>query len=138
VDPLPGRSLDPRRPRPRRRRPGGSRRLGPGDQGRGVNDQTVKAGQPLFYVDRERYALALRQADANVAAARAALGQARRELVRNRASGELVAAESTEQSASKVEQADAALAQADAARDVASLNLARTVVTPPPTASCRT
>jgi multidrug resistance efflux pump len=48
------------------------------------NDQTVKAGQPLFYVDRERYALALRQADANVAAARATLSQARRELVRNR------------------------------------------------------
>jgi len=96
-----------------------------------VNDQTVKAGQPLFYVDRERYALALRQADANVAAARATLAQARRELVRNRALGELVAAESTEQSASKVEQAQAALAQADAARDVAKLNLERTVVYAP-------
>ena len=96
-----------------------------------VNDQTVKAGQPLFYVDRERYALALRQADANVAAARATLSQARRELVRNRALGELVAAESTEQSASKVEQADAALAQAAAARDVARLNLDRTVVHAP-------
>jgi multidrug resistance efflux pump len=96
-----------------------------------INDQTVKAGQPLFYVDRERYALALRQADANVAAARATLAQARRELVRNRALGELIAAESTEQSASKVEQADAALAQADAARDVAKLNLERTVVYAP-------
>jgi RND family efflux transporter MFP subunit len=96
-----------------------------------VNDQTVKAGQPLFYVDRERYALALRQADANVAAARATLAQARRELVRNRALGDLVAAESTEQSASKVEQADAALAQAAAARDVAKLNLERTVVYAP-------
>ena len=96
-----------------------------------VNDQTVKAGQPLFHVDRERYSLALRQADANVAAARATLSQARRELVRNRALGELVAAESTEQSASKVEQADAALAQADAARDVAKLNLERTVVYAP-------
>jgi len=96
-----------------------------------VNDQTVKAGQPLFYVDRERYALALRQADANVAAARATLAQARRELVRNRTLGELVAAESTEQSASKVEQAQAALAQADAARDVARLNLERTVVYAP-------
>jgi multidrug resistance efflux pump len=96
-----------------------------------TNDQTVKAGQPLFYVDRERYALALRQADANVAAARATLSQARRELVRNRALGELVAAESTEQSASKVEQAAAALAQADAARDVARLNLDRTVILAP-------
>jgi multidrug resistance efflux pump len=96
-----------------------------------VNDQTVKAGQPLFHVDRERYALALRQADANVAAAKATLSQARRELVRNRTLGELVAAESTEQSASKVEQADAALAQALAARDVAKLNLDRTVVYAP-------
>ena len=96
-----------------------------------VNDQTVKAGEPLFYVDRERYALAMRQADANVAAARATLAQARRELLRNRALGELVAAESTEQSAAKVEQADAALAQADAARDVAKLNLDRTVVYAP-------
>jgi multidrug resistance efflux pump len=96
-----------------------------------VNDQTVKAGQPLFYVDRERYALAWRQADANVAAAKATLAQARRELVRNRALGELVAAESTEQSASKVEQADAALAQALAARDIAKLNLDRTVVHAP-------
>jgi RND family efflux transporter MFP subunit len=96
-----------------------------------VNDQTVKAGQPLFHVDRERYALALRQADANVAAARATLGQARRELVRNRTLGELVAAESTEQSAAKVEQADAALAQANAARDVARLNLDRTVIYAP-------
>lgn len=96
-----------------------------------TNDQTVKAGQPLFHVDRERYALALRQADANVAAQRAALSQARRELVRNRALGELVAAEATEQTASKVELADAALAQALAARDVADLNLERTVVYAP-------
>jgi len=96
-----------------------------------TNDQTVKAGQPLFYVDRERYALALRQADANVAAARATLAQARRELVRNRALGELVAAESTEQSQAKVEQAAAALAQAGAARDVAKLNLDRTVILAP-------
>ena len=66
-----------------------------------------------------------------VAAAKATLAQARRELLRNRALGELVAAESTEQSASKVEQADAALAQADAARDVAKLNLERTVVYAP-------
>jgi multidrug resistance efflux pump len=96
-----------------------------------TNDQTVRAGQPLFYVDRERYALALRQADANVAAQRAALSQARRELVRNRALGELVAAEATEQTASRVELADAALAQALAARDVARLNLERTVVHAP-------
>ena len=96
-----------------------------------INDQTVKAGQPLFYVDRERYALALRQADALVAAQRAALAQARRELSRNRTLGDLVAGEITEQSQSKVELSQAALSQALAARDVAALNLERTVVAAP-------
>lgn len=96
-----------------------------------VNDQTVKAGQPLFYVDRERYALALRQADALVAAQRAALAQARREFSRNRTLGDLVAGEITEQSQSKVELSQAALSQALAARDVAALNLERTVVAAP-------
>ncbi|ADG11588.1 efflux RND transporter periplasmic adaptor subunit [Caulobacter segnis] len=96
-----------------------------------ANDEAVKAGQPLFYVDRERYALALRQADAAVEAQRASLIQARRELSRNRALGDLVAAEVTEQSQSKVEQVQAALAQAVASRDVAALNLKRTEVLAP-------
>ncbi|WP_062098065.1 efflux RND transporter periplasmic adaptor subunit [Caulobacter sp. CCH5-E12] len=96
-----------------------------------ANDQTVKAGQPLFYVDRERYALALRQADAAVEAQRATLAQARRELDRNRKLGDLVAVEVTEQSRSRVEQADAALVQAVATRDIAALNLKRTIVTAP-------
>jgi multidrug resistance efflux pump len=95
-----------------------------------ANDQPVKAGQPLFYVDRERYALAERQAEAAVRSARGP-AQARRELARNRILGDLVAGEVTEQSLSKVELADAGLAQAVAARDVAALNLARTVVTAP-------
>lgn len=96
-----------------------------------VNDQTVKAGQPLFYIDRARYVLAMRQAQANVAAQRAALNQARRELARNRALGDLVALETFEQSQSRVEQAEAALDQAQAALDVAALNLERTVVLAP-------
>lgn len=96
-----------------------------------VNDQTVKAGQPLFYVDRDRYALALRQADAAVAAQKAQLAQARRELARNRVLGDLVAGEITEQSLAKVEQGQAALAQAVAARDLAALNLERTLVVAP-------
>jgi multidrug resistance efflux pump len=96
-----------------------------------VNDQTVKAGQPLFYVDRDRYALALRQADAVVASQKAQLAQARRELARNRVLGDLVAGEITEQSLAKVEQGQAALAQAVAARDLAALNLSRTLVVAP-------
>ena len=96
-----------------------------------VNDQAVKRGQPLFYVDRERYAVALRQADAAVAGARTALAEARREAQRDAGLGELVAQESADQSRSKADQAAAALSQAQAARDMAALNLSRTVVTAP-------
>jgi RND family efflux transporter MFP subunit len=96
-----------------------------------TNDQPVKRGQTLFVVDRDRYALALRQADAGVAAQSASLAQARREAARNAGLGDLVAAETTEQSRSKVEQAAAALAQAVAARDLATLNLRRTVIVAP-------
>lgn len=96
-----------------------------------ANDQPVKAGQPLFWVDRDRYALALRQANAAVSVQTAQLAQARRELARNRLLGELVAGEVTEQSLAKVEQGQAALAQALAARDLAALNLERTLVKAP-------
>jgi multidrug resistance efflux pump len=96
-----------------------------------THDQAVRRGQPLFVVDRERYALALRQAQATVAAQQATLAQARRETARNRGLGDLVAAEVTEQSQARVDQGAAALAQAIAARDVAALNLQRTLVTAP-------
>ncbi|MGL1143241.1 biotin/lipoyl-binding protein, partial [Vibrio parahaemolyticus] len=39
-----------------------------------VNDQTVKRGQLLFTIDRERYELALRQADAAIVTAQAVIG----------------------------------------------------------------
>lgn len=94
-------------------------------------DATIRRGQVLFLVDRDRYALALRQADAAVAAQRSTLAQARREMGRNRELGDLVAGEVMEQSQARVEQAEAALAQALAARDVAALNLERTVVRAP-------
>jgi RND family efflux transporter MFP subunit len=96
-----------------------------------VEDAAIKHGQVLFLVDRDRYALALRQADAAVAAQRSTLAQARREAARNRTLGDLVAGEVMEQSQAHVEQAQAALAQALAARDVAALNLERTVVRAP-------
>jgi RND family efflux transporter MFP subunit len=96
-----------------------------------VNDQPVKRGQPLFYVDRDRYALALRQAEAAVAADRTLLAQARREAARNTELGDLVSRETTEQGQTKAEQAAAVLLQAEAARDLAALNLARTEVKAP-------
>ncbi|WP_374575496.1 efflux RND transporter periplasmic adaptor subunit [Phenylobacterium sp.] len=94
-------------------------------------DQAVKAGQTLFYVDRDRYALALRQADAAVAAERAVLAQARRTLARDRALGDLVAREALETEQSNAEAAEARLAQAQARRDLAALDLKRTEIRAP-------
>lgn len=93
------------------------------------DNQEVKAGDLLFVIDRPRYALALQQADAQVASARATLGQARREAKRDLALGDLVAAEAHEQNVARVATAQAALAQAMSSRDAAALNLKRTQVT---------
>lgn len=92
------------------------------------DNQQVKAGDVLFDIDRARFALALRQAEAAENAARVALNQAEREARRNVALGELVAQEAREQGQSRVEQAGAALAQAVVNRDTARLNLERTRV----------
>ena len=92
------------------------------------DNQPVKAGDLLFVLDRPRYALALEQADAQIASARATLGQARREATRDLALGDLVAAESHEQNVARVATAQAALAEAMSARDAAALNLKRTRV----------
>jgi RND family efflux transporter MFP subunit len=95
------------------------------------NDQPVRRGEVLFVIDRDRYVLALRQADASVAAQRATLDEARRELARNNEVHDLVARETLEQSQAKAEASAAALQQALAARDTAALNLQRTVVRAP-------
>jgi len=100
-------------------------------QVRVANDQTVKRGDVLFVIDRERYVLALRQAQAAVAAQKAALAQARREADRSEGLNDLIAHETVEQARARVESAEAALAQALAACDVAALNLERTTVRAP-------
>ncbi|HEX7873818.1 MAG TPA: efflux RND transporter periplasmic adaptor subunit [Sphingobium sp.] len=92
------------------------------------DNQAVKAGDLLFVIDTPRYALALQQANAQVASAQATLGQARREAKRDLALGDLVAAEAHEQNVAAVATAQATLAQAMTARDGASLNLKRTRV----------
>jgi len=92
------------------------------------DNQQVKAGDLLFVIDRPRYALAVEQAEAGVASARATLNQAQREAKRDLALGDLVAAEAHEQNVARVTTAEAALAQAISARDGARLNLHRTRV----------
>ena len=85
-------------------------------------------GQVLFEIDRARFELALRQAEAAGQAQRTALAQAIKESQRNVALSDLVSAETREQGSTKVDQLRAAVAQADVARDVAKLNLERTRV----------
>jgi multidrug resistance efflux pump len=92
------------------------------------DNQQVKAGDPLFEIDRARFELALRQAEAQVTAARAALSQALRENQRNGQLDELVSQETREQGQTRSDQARAALAQAEVNRDTAKLNLERTHV----------
>lgn len=92
------------------------------------DNQQVRAGDLLFVVDRPRYALALAQADAAIASARATLAQNRRTAQRDLALGDLVATETHEQNVAAVETARAALQQALSQRDTAALNLRRTEV----------
>ncbi|MBK1648550.1 HlyD family secretion protein [Rhabdochromatium marinum] len=95
------------------------------------NDQRVRQGQPLFQIDRDRYVLALRQAEAEVMSRRAALEQATRDATRAQALGEMVSTEDREDSHSKQTQSEAAFKRAEVARDLAALDLERTTVKAP-------
>jgi RND family efflux transporter MFP subunit len=93
-----------------------------------ADNQSVKAGDPLFQVDLQRYRLDKEQAKANLDAKESMLAQARREANRNRSLGSLVAEENLEQSRSRVEELFALVAQARAGLDIAQLNLERTTI----------
>jgi multidrug resistance efflux pump len=110
-----------------------------------VDNAPVHRGQPLFVIDRPRFQLALEQAEAALAQAKAAvlaqatvLAEASREDARNHKLGDLAPAEVVEQGRARVAQLQASLVQlraavtqALAARDTARLNLARTTVYAP-------
>ncbi len=95
------------------------------------DNQEVHRGDLLFSIDPVRPRIALDQAEASVRGLKSQIAQAQRENRRNRALGELVPAETSEQSAQKLEQLGAALAQAVATVDNARVNLARTQVVAP-------
>ncbi|MGE6761463.1 efflux RND transporter periplasmic adaptor subunit [Corallococcus interemptor] len=95
------------------------------------DNQRVTRGQVLFIIDRARFELALRQAEAAVTSQQAARAQARRESSRNRGLGNLVSQEAREQGLSREEQEEGALQQALANRDLAALNLDRATVRAP-------
>jgi RND family efflux transporter MFP subunit len=95
------------------------------------DNQSVKAGDLLFTVDRPRYQLAVDQAQATLAAQMPAITEARQEAARNHALGDLVATEVTQAGDAKVAQLTAALAQLRVALETAKLNLDRTEVRAP-------
>lgn len=95
------------------------------------DNQPVHAGDVLFEVDHAHYALALREAEAALAARQVALAQAKRERDRNSGLGSLVSQEQQEQARTRVEESSAALEQAKVAVDAARLNLQRAEVRAP-------
>ncbi|HBN8522198.1 efflux RND transporter periplasmic adaptor subunit [Pseudomonas aeruginosa] len=95
------------------------------------DNQLVRRGQLLFRIDRSRYELAVRQAEAAVLAQKASLGQERREASRNRVLSDLVAKEALEESNARVQQGEATLATAESALALAKLNLERTEIHSP-------
>ena len=93
------------------------------------DNQEVNAGDVLFRIDRDRFALALRQAEANVAGRKAALDLASADLRRyQQLSDNVVSREKLEQVQATQQQAQAAYDQSFADRDVAQLNLTRSEV----------
>jgi multidrug resistance efflux pump len=91
-------------------------------------NQVVKKGEPLFVIDLPRFQLAMRQAEATVVNAQAAVDEAALENTRNHKLGNLVSTEILQQEEARLAEAQAALAQAVVARDTAKLNLDRTTV----------
>lgn len=98
---------------------------------RAHDNQKVTKGQILLVIDPSRYRIALDQADANLANQQADLNEAVREDHRNRSMPDVVATESTEQGRTHVEKLRATVAQARSARNLAGLNLERTLVRAP-------
>ncbi|CAN0625833.1 p-hydroxybenzoic acid efflux pump subunit AaeA [Burkholderia multivorans] len=95
------------------------------------DNQMVAKGQVLLVIDPSRYKIALEQAKANLESQQAEFDEAVREDRRNRSMPDVVATESTEQGTTRVEKLRAAVAQARSARDLAALNLERTLVRAP-------
>jgi multidrug resistance efflux pump len=93
------------------------------------DNQTVKKGDVLFRIDPARFQIALRDAQANVDSKLAAAQEADRETTRfNQLNALSVSEEQQQQRGSVATEAQAAYQQALASRDVAALNLARSLV----------
>jgi multidrug resistance efflux pump len=95
------------------------------------DNQVVHKGDVLLVIDRPRYQLAVRQAEATLGNQRAALDQAVKEDKRNHSLTDVVPAETVEQGEAKVAELKSTVAQGEAALDLARFNLERTLVRAP-------
>ena len=96
------------------------------------DNQLVHRGDLLFVIDRERYALALSQAKARLAASKAQMVMKEQEAERRaRVDGSVVSTENRENARSQADAAAAAYQEAAVAVDTAALNLRRTEVRAP-------
>jgi RND family efflux transporter MFP subunit len=96
------------------------------------DNATVHKGQPLFRLDRARFALALEQAEAVVASRVATLERARRDERRyDRLQDGVVSVQRQDQAHSDAAAAEGSWQEAIAQRDVAKLNLERSEILAP-------
>jgi RND family efflux transporter MFP subunit len=94
-----------------------------------TDNQTVKAGDPLFEIDTSRFEVALEQAQAQLASAKATEAQAEREYQRyHDLNNSVVSRQKKEQVGTSLQTARAAVKLAQANVDLAKLNLDRTMV----------
>lgn len=96
------------------------------------DNQTVRRGEVLFRIDRDRFALALQQSEAVLSSRHASLLQAQREQQRyTRLDQSAVSIQRQEQAVTDAQVAEAAWRQAVVERDIARLNLERSEVKAP-------
>ncbi|WP_376743268.1 efflux RND transporter periplasmic adaptor subunit [Ensifer canadensis] len=93
----------------------------------------VEKGIPLFRIEADRYELALHEAETQVQSSKAAAELARTDFERSQllASREAISFKERQHAESQMHQADAAHQSALVARDLAKLNLDRTIVKAP-------
>jgi multidrug resistance efflux pump len=94
------------------------------------NNQFVHKGDVLFVIDQDRYRLALADAEATQAARLAQMKMLQSQLERRQKlkEGIVIAAEELDNARRQAESATAQYSESSASRDVAALNLERTVV----------
>ena len=97
-----------------------------------VDNQKVKKDQVLFTIDRERYQKALTEAQADAAYYQAQVSERRREAGRRNSLGSnAISREEIDQSNNQLQTALHQLSKSEAVRDVAELDLQRTIIRAP-------